>query len=659
MFRRNRFNVSNKNLSQCDLRKCAYHRGSYSYIANMRVHDNVAARIAGSANMQSTVTVKVLFHFLAPHNTYNTDNVLNRAHDIILSLNEDFNNYSTNPNTMNNFKYKNIVNQVFLTNMEKQRTYLGGACLPVQPSNITFELGQVYYYPIASKLNLSSYDDTQEVEMEQQAVKQYINQNRAAAIMPENFLNIWVIDMTDTSILGFSSFPWETVDDYNGVVVSRRVFFPEDYAETNFGNYKTITHSVGHYFGLSHIYGQSGEQNCVGGNINDDDNTTTETFDVSNPTSATYDPLDKVLNRRLHCDDNYNPLFMNFMDNTYDKYVTMFTHDQLQQMRNMIQTYRPKLNNRINPPAAKYDPNADSLSSISLPRTSTTIPSMESSNRLRGQNTSTETGTQTITESESTTTTIEKPMEHLKISQNLYEDPRDPNQAYLHYHQYYQQVEDEQRLTTPDTQTVETNNQYSEDPYLGYDGPRLYDPRYVNPNPMSNMAPPYQYQQRQDPMSNMVQYQQRQEPMASHYQHQQRQELIPKEQEPDIESSEAYIESFNDQPKINKNINSLLNKNNPPKNNTKQLEQRLNDVKEQLKNIKTNINKSPASIMQKSPTMSEESLSTKDLIIQSTPTESKPKYNKYGQQEKTLPKPRSTISTRPPQKRFTRTRPSN
>lgn len=253
--------------------------------------------------------IQVALHFLAPIGSYNTQRVELRAYDVILSLNDDWNNYSTSPNVMNNFRYKSVVSQVFPKDVTKQTAYLRDFIqyVPTKPSNITFELGQVYYYAIKNRLSLSQYDDP---DVEYQAIKSYINRNKASAIFPEHFLNIWVVDMTNTNTLGFASHPFDDKRTFDGVIIQRRVFFPEDYDEFDYARYKTLSHHVGHYLGLSH-----------------EDN-------EPNPTK----------NTKLQTDASHNALFMNLMTQTIDRYVSNFTPRQLADMRYALQAYRHQLN---------------------------------------------------------------------------------------------------------------------------------------------------------------------------------------------------------------------------------------------------------------------------------------------------------------------------
>jgi hypothetical protein len=206
-----------------------------------------------------------------------------------------------------------------------------------------------------------------------QAIKQYIHQNRADAINPQNFLNIWIIDMMETTILGFTSFPWEPIDAYHGIVMNRRAFFPEDYGEVRFNLYKTFTHAIGHYFGLLHVFSHhSGLGAYAAINLNADNEIGNFTgdyiADTPNQFKPTFDPTDKIYNQQLNMNPQYNPLFMDFMDYTYDRYVAIFTNNQIQKMRYMIFTYLPNINSNIAGailPIPKYNPNTDTM--IGLP----------------------------------------------------------------------------------------------------------------------------------------------------------------------------------------------------------------------------------------------------------------------------------------------------
>src|SRR5579863_6306089 len=156
----NRFVITNTNAHGHHLgmdhthKKCANNIYSYGYADNVIRHDELMEEsqlILTDVDMTSIIDIKIAFHFMSPNGSFNKSRVLSRTNDVIASLNDDFNNYSSNPNTMNNFKYKSIINQVFLSNMVKQNIYLGEdfiEAIPASPSNIIFSLGEIYYYPL-------------------------------------------------------------------------------------------------------------------------------------------------------------------------------------------------------------------------------------------------------------------------------------------------------------------------------------------------------------------------------------------------------------------------------------------------------------------------------------------------------------------------------
>ena len=142
-------------------RKCAFHTMCRDYSMHNEKREELFD-LHPYDDDQAPINIKVIVHFLAPVGSYNRQRVESRAYDVMMSLNDDFNNYSNNNNLMNNFRYKSVVNQVFVNEMEKQRAYLDREYLqyiPTSPSNITFDLGQVYYYPIKTRLSLSQYDN--------------------------------------------------------------------------------------------------------------------------------------------------------------------------------------------------------------------------------------------------------------------------------------------------------------------------------------------------------------------------------------------------------------------------------------------------------------------------------------------------------------------
>lgn len=383
-----RFIISKKNYDSINhnlkFRNCAHHDTSHNYSTHTRYHNDIVDRhrlAINNVEMRKTLLVKTIFHIIGPTGTFNPERTKIRADEIISSINSDFNNYSINSNTLNNVRYRNIINQVFSSNLIKKNIYLSDDylnLLPTEPSGIVFELGQIYYYPVRNRLNLTQYDHIGHIDLEHQEIKRYIGENGAVSIYPDNYLNIWILDTIGTPILGFSSFPWELIDEYNGIVINRRAFFPEDYNEVNYNLFKIFTHEIGHYLGLLHIF--NNDNIITTTNIN---TTARNSLNVVRNNNVIYDPLNRLNHPTLLSDNQYNPLFTNFMGYTFDKYMSIFTLEQIQRMRYMLYNYRPRLisPNKQPLPVPAYDPYTrtfNNTESTLANRIAPSVPSRES-----------------------------------------------------------------------------------------------------------------------------------------------------------------------------------------------------------------------------------------------------------------------------------------
>ena len=135
-------------------------------------------------------------------------------------------------------------------------------------------------------------------------------------VTPTTHLNIWVANIGG-GILGYAQFPGGSLAT-DGVVVSPQYFGTTGYVAAPFNKGRTMTHEVGHYLNLRHIWGD--------GRCNRDDFVSdTPKSDRPNygcPTSA------------RHC--RSNDQFMNYMDYTDDACMNMFTTGQKTRMRSIF-----------------------------------------------------------------------------------------------------------------------------------------------------------------------------------------------------------------------------------------------------------------------------------------------------------------------------------
>jgi len=133
-------------------------------------------------------------------------------------------------------------------------------------------------------------------------------------VSPETHLNIWVCNIGG-GILGYAQFPGGNLAT-DGVVVSPQYFGTTGYVSAPFDGGRTLTHEVGHYFNLRHIWGD--------GRCRQDD------FVLDTPSSdgPNYGcPSFPTVNCKT------TDMTMNYMDYVNDECMYMFTDGQRNRMR--------------------------------------------------------------------------------------------------------------------------------------------------------------------------------------------------------------------------------------------------------------------------------------------------------------------------------------
>ncbi len=135
----------------------------------------------------------------------------------------------------------------------------------------------------------------------------------------ELYLNIWVCNLGDT-ILGYAQFPGGPPET-DGVVIDYRAFGTEGTARPPFHAGRTTTHEIGHYFNLSHIFGDGRANSCT-----DED----YVEDTPNQLAPNYQ---SPAFPTISCNNGPNgDMFMNYMDYVDDEAMFMFTDGQAARM---------------------------------------------------------------------------------------------------------------------------------------------------------------------------------------------------------------------------------------------------------------------------------------------------------------------------------------
>lgn len=146
---------------------------------------------------------------------------------------------------------------------------------------------------------------------------------------PSRYINIWIVEFGD--YLGFSSMPgMEMFPEERGVVIDYRYFGSLGDASSNnfFDKGHTLTHEMGHFFGLLHIWGTE-EESCL------------DTDEVNDTPNAAHAYFDCPSGTQVSC-GNAN-MYQNFMDLTDDRCLAAFTHGQSERMNAMISSFYPAL----------------------------------------------------------------------------------------------------------------------------------------------------------------------------------------------------------------------------------------------------------------------------------------------------------------------------
>lgn len=141
------------------------------------------------------------------------------------------------------------------------------------------------------------------------------------------YLNIWVAPTCD-AFLGFATFPEEGDAAQDGVIIDTKYFGlrSENSASYPYHLGRVCTHEVGHYFNLSHLWGE-------GGCDTDDfvsDTPSQESFHIGCP-----------VHPNMSCESA--DYFFNFMDYSDDACLSMFTAGQRQRALASLYEFRADL----------------------------------------------------------------------------------------------------------------------------------------------------------------------------------------------------------------------------------------------------------------------------------------------------------------------------
>ncbi len=318
--------------------KCAFDRTVHSVInAYPPLADTFHAltqqsRTAYKTTVTGTPVVPVVFHIVLTQAQFNriggTAGVEQRIDSQLLVLNRDFNAMNADSATIPaDFKplYGNAGIRFGLAH-----TAPDGSATPGYEVIITNKNGFNVENEYGSGFGFSG--------------AKYAANGGANAWDPESYLNFWVInpleDGSATNILGLAVPPWLATEDYGispverGIVLhygtlGKRMLLTDFYVQgSDMG--RTLTHEVGHYFNLLHIWGED-DGKCPNNGGSDDGIADTPPQAYSSSGCPTFPKTDGCSKTPPGI------MFMNYMDYSNDRCLLMFTHGQVQRMRGTLE----------------------------------------------------------------------------------------------------------------------------------------------------------------------------------------------------------------------------------------------------------------------------------------------------------------------------------
>lgn len=272
------------------------------------------------------VTIPVVFHVVSNSQSLVTDAQLIAQLD---TINKDYAGTNGGASKIPSY-FKELFGQSGIQFCLAQRT----------PDNET-TTGIVRYSTSRSQFN----DDNENIK--------HTSQGGADAWDPNSYLNVWVCDL-GSQILGYSTFPEVGPANEQGVAIHYLSLPGSTSSEFNGG--KTLTHEIGHYFNLYHIWGDDNGA-CSGTDRVDD----TPNQGNSNRQFRTGVFTDNCTTT------SPGVMYQNYMDYSPDVCLLMFTRQQVARMEAAFTTYRSVLSNSLGCTPINLKKNDASLRTISQP----------------------------------------------------------------------------------------------------------------------------------------------------------------------------------------------------------------------------------------------------------------------------------------------------
>lgn len=283
-----------------------------------QLNQSIMSRMEMLGNSDTSISIPIVYHVLYNTPTQNISEARLKAQ--IDKLNEDYNRFNADTvNTRNVFqsRTKQLKINFFLANVDPY-------------GNPTTGINRIYT------------DKTTWL----QGHYMKLAETGGADPWPNNkYCNIWVCNLNDGGILAYATFPASFINQLDGIVTGYQwVGGPNALPINSAMSGRTLTHEMGHWLGLPHIWGPGplgpGDGTSSAGSCLDDDGVDDTPFQNSqywgcptgNPNTCT-EPTGP----------DFPDMFENYMDYVDDNCMNAFTAGQGERMYYTLSTYRPDL----------------------------------------------------------------------------------------------------------------------------------------------------------------------------------------------------------------------------------------------------------------------------------------------------------------------------
>jgi PKD repeat protein len=303
-YRQQKFENSSKALAEAEQRLAAFNAVQDEFLANSTKQD------------EDTYIIPVVFHIIHQNGSENIS--VDQIEDQLRVINEDFSR--TNADTVNT--PSPFVPYAGNANIEFRLAKLD------PHGNCTDGITRTY-----SPLTLAARDN----------VKALIQWN------PQRYLNVWVVKTIENFsssggiILGFAQFPDDLSSDpeTDGIVIRHDYCGTVGTANGTYG--RTLTHEVGHWLNLRHIWGDA---DCGDDFVNDTPTALEPNYGVCDTNGDAaggaypYHANSCSASGQQTISQEFGEMFMNYMDYSDDHCMNMFSGNQAARMRLVMTQYR-------------------------------------------------------------------------------------------------------------------------------------------------------------------------------------------------------------------------------------------------------------------------------------------------------------------------------